>query len=257
MFRRERAGTCDAIAHVRLAQQEPLPLYVVVLLTERGLRKGRRPDRCEGHTGSCRRRRPPSRPGGRSDPSPTVPGTRASSASSQPPSGPTATTGWAREGGAPPGWARPRGTPVDPARAPTVETSDTSGNHARRLWAAASRATRRRRSTARAARSPSQRTTARRERMGDDPVHPELGELLDHPLGSVPLDRDEGHGDAGLRSGHGGHVTVGLEDGVRLGRRRRPPATRQATHDPAPSAATTSSPGRSRRTSSRWWASAG
>ena len=75
------------------------------------LRKGARPDRCGDRTGACRRPPPPSRPGARSGPARPGARGRASSSSSHPPSGPMATTGWAREGGSPPGWARHGRTP--------------------------------------------------------------------------------------------------------------------------------------------------
>ena len=81
------------------------------------------------------------------------------------------------------------------ARSPKPVTSVTSGSQTRRLWAAASRATRRRRAQRwpRRARRPSAPRSARC-RQRHDAVDAELGQLLDDPLGAVALGRGEGHG---------------------------------------------------------------
>ena len=123
-----------------------------------------------------------------------------------------------------------RGRPVGD-RSSRPPTPTTSGSQQRRLWAAASRATRRSRSRARSRRSPSHRTTARGRLEHDDPVDPGLGELLHHPLGPLPLHRHEPDGHLGRDRADGRRPGP---SGSRIDERPRPPApvNRQAATDP-------------------------
>ena len=187
----------------------------------------------------------------------------ASSSSSHPPSGPTATTGWASDGrAAHRGGPAAEGRPTRAARSeqrvdrppPRAATSAGTGRPPPGPPVAAAPPPAR-------PRSPSQRTTERAVWIGHDPVHPELGELLDDPLGPVALGRGEGHRDRRVRpSGSSDHRPVGHQDAGRS-TAWRPPGRRRITRHGDPRArhrrpATTSSPGRRRSTSSRWWASA-
>ena len=168
-------------------------------------------------------------------PSPTVSNPASSSALSQPPSGPMATTGWPRCGGPPPGLAKVVGLPVREARDPSVETSATSGNQARRLWAAASRATRRSRSTDLVARIAFPANYRSSGEYRHDPVHTQLGELLHHPLGAVTLGRGEGHGDRWLGQRGQLHRAVEVQAGTGVGPAgvRVSPAGDHATASPS------------------------
>jgi hypothetical protein len=57
-----------------------------------------------------------------------------------------------------------------------------------------------------------------------DAVRAHLGELLDHPLGPVPLHRGEADGDGGLRSRLGADVAVGIQSPA-IGVAAQPPRT--------------------------------
>ena len=171
-----------------------------------------------------------------------------------PPRGPRPRPGRSRRRGrAPPGSASAAGPSHGGELAEVGTTPVTSGSHGRRHWAAASRATRRSRSTARSARSPSHRTTERAVRSGTIRSTPSSVSFWTTHSGRSPLTGAK----ATVSSGRGrGRLTVtgpsGTERAPRrsarrasAARRRAPPGT--ATHRPAPSAATTASPARRRQ----------
>ena len=167
--------------------------------------------------GAPRRSRRPSRPAGRSGRSPPsaapTPARRRSTrprARRPPPAG-------ASVGRSPLSWARTT-SPGPPSAGSSAKgtVSPTSGSQTRRHWAAASRATRRSRSTRRlpAGAVPADHAALGAQR--HDPVDAQLGQLLDHPFGALPLDRREGDRQRGLGPGLGLHGAVAAD-----ARRRR------------------------------------
>ena len=161
--------------------QEALPLCVV-LLTERGyarpgtitpVRPAQTTPAAEGRRARHRGRRRPVSARSTVGPRPTPAPKAATSSSSHPPSGPTATTGVVQGRGD----RRPDGPVSAPPRTNSPRPSSvwspgsTSGIQSWRHWAADSRTTRRSRSTARTARArPPTRTTDRLDAERHDAV---------------------------------------------------------------------------------------
>ena len=112
---------------------------------------------------------------------------------------------------------------------------------------AASRATRRQRSTTAAARSPVHRTTDRAATRGTIRSTPSSVSFCTAHSGRSPF------------TGENATVTRGVGAGSTTTSpstsNEAPPTHRHATHRPAPSDAVTASPTRSRSTRSRWWRS--
>ena len=128
-------------------------------------------------------------------PNPTVDRPEPSSSLLHPPSGPTATTRWARVGRSPLSWASAT-SPGAPERAQLLET-DGVGHLGqpdapalgRRLPGDPAQALDRGLTPLS---GPAHHAAFAAQR--DDTVDPELGQLLDHPLGTLALGRGEDHG---------------------------------------------------------------